>query len=333
MKQKKLLLILCGALALLLAVYLLAGGALKNRSQAEAQADEQARTIFSLDGLSRLAYTDGVNALSFTQSGGVWVSDAHEDWALRQNYLKTLETLLCGLKAERVLEEPEVLKVYGLNNPDYEITMTDSAGTAHILRLALADNGVWYLSVDGEDRVYTVSSELSESVGATLLELVDYETAPSIITDDISSVELAYAGSVYLFRHAAAAQTGEGDAASSAQRIWTAEKDGAAISVDSINIDSAAINLLDIVPTSCIAYDPTAEQLAEYGFDAPLATFKVTYEDEAGNAASYTLLIGKAYGDDASSYTVMMDGGRAVTLADADNIGDLFPLLTSTSAA
>lgn len=328
MKQKKLLFLLVGALVLLLALYFAATGIRASRERADAQRREESLSIFRLDGLRRVGYDTGEISLSFTKEESLWRCDAQPDWPLRQNDLATLENTLCNLRAERVIETPASLQAYRLDTPDCEITMTDLSGASHRLLLSLADNGSWYLAVEGDARVYLVSDGLREAADASLLELVDYETAPPLSSGDISLILLRYAGGEYRFTHAAPSET-----QADAQRLWTAERDGAPYAADSVNIDSAVYNLLHIQPVSCAAYDPTPEALAAYGFDDPLASIEVSYTGETGEPARYTLLIGRAQGEDAASYPVMLEGGRAVTLADAGNINDMFPLFTSRAAA
>ena len=68
---------------------------------------------------------------------------------------------LSGLTASRVLDEPETLADYGLDDPSLTITATDGDGTAYTF--AIGDQNEvtqeYYLLYNGEeDKVYLVDS-------------------------------------------------------------------------------------------------------------------------------------------------------------------------------
>lgn len=256
MKKNKLfvLMVIIGAL---LIVYIGISGVQNYQEKKKEKADEAAQIhMVSADALSQISYSNGSESMSFVKENDSWYYDADHEIPIKQSSLESLESALTGLTAVREMEDPDALSDYGLTSPQYEISFTDSEGVSHTLHIGDAAEDNYYASLDEESAVYTISSDLTDSLSFNLSSLVENDSVPHIGSSNLKKVEVT---------------KGE------ESRSYT----------DSDSLTELAGGFGAFKLSSPVDYHVTEETLAEYGLDEENRTTVVaSYEESADDASS-----------------------------------------------
>lgn len=258
MKKNKLfvLMVIIGAL---LIVYLGISGIQNYQEKKKEKEDEAAQIhMVSGDALSKISYSNGSERMSFVKENDSWYYDADHEIPIKQSSLESLESALTGLTAVRELEDPDELSDYGLTSPQYEISFTDSEGASHSLHIGDAAEDNYYASLDEESKVYTITSDLTDSLSFDLSSLVENDSVPHIGSSNLKKVEVT---------------KGE------ESRSYT----------DSDSLTELAGGFGAFKLSSPVDYHVTEESLAEYGLDEENRTTVVaSYEESSDDASAST---------------------------------------------
>lgn len=119
-----------------------------------------------LDGVDTFSYdVDGARQ-TFLQSDGEWIYVEDEALTLDQDSVKSMLTSLEGLRSEQVVADTlATSSEYGLGDPSMTITLTFTDGTQKILYIGEQNpmTDVYYASMEGDDHIYTISSEVPKA--------------------------------------------------------------------------------------------------------------------------------------------------------------------------
>lgn len=323
-KQTKTLTVLAAALVVCGGAY----AALRVWNDRQAQVDDTVY-VTQLSDLTGLSLTNGQGELSFTKAEDAWQYDGDDAFPADQEAVEDLAEQIGSLAAIRVINDPEDLPAYGLDEPALQATVTAGDGTAVTLLLGDVSDSYCYAKRTDSDTVYTVSTDLPENLESLeLLDLAAIPDFPDLGTDTISSLTWESGGTTLTLTktetETAGTENGDSsaDASSSSEETEPAwDVNGTAIPSDNSAFTSLMAQISSLAFDACYDYKGEAETLAECGLDTPVGVLTVTYgEDE-----TLTIIIGALDGT-GDSYYAQLSGDPGVYLLSADSVDTLISL-------
>lgn len=144
-------------------------------------------TDFNKDDVTELTVS-GDNALKLVKGGdGVWTEASIPEEPIQQESVNMLLSEIDNITtSETVIESPEDLSQYGLDEPFRTITATLSDGTTVTIHAGAKSDllSKYYVKTEGSETVYMVDSYIVEDFAKTPQELIEEET-----TETESAVE------------------------------------------------------------------------------------------------------------------------------------------------
>lgn len=183
--------ILSGILALLLVI--LFGVRFLNQRQEEKEAEEEeAKNVYvtemDAERIQKLSYDNGSEVFTFEKKDDEWIYTEDEDFPLNQSYPEQITETFSKLKAQRELKDGDSPEEYGLDEPVYEITLTDSEGTETRLIFGNSTGDCYYLQNCSTENIYTVESSAVSDLQYSLDEMAQLDTYPSIGSGNLKKV-------------------------------------------------------------------------------------------------------------------------------------------------
>ena len=321
-------------LAILAAALVVCGGAyagLRVWNDRQAQIDD---TVYltQLSDLTGLTLTNSAGTLSFTKTDGAWQYDGDSAFPADQTAVEDLAEQVGSLAALRVIDDPEDLSAYGLDEPSLQASVTAGDGTTAELLLGDVSSSYCYAKLADSDTVYTISTDLSETLESLeLLDLAAIPDFPDLGTDTISSLTWESGGTTLTLTktetETAGTESGDSsaDASSSSESVEETEPawdvNGTAIPSDNSTFTSLMAQISSLAFDACYDYKGEADTLAACGLDTPVGVLTVTY----GEGETLTLTIGALDGA-GDSYYAQLSGDPAVYLLSADSVDSLISL-------
>lgn len=319
-KQTKTLTVLAAALVACGGAY----AALRVWNDRQAQIDDTVY-VTQLSDFTALSFTNGQGELSFTKAEDAWQYDGDDAFLADQEAVENLAEQVGSLAAIRVINDPEDLSAYGLDEPALQASVTAGDGTAVTLLLGDVSDSYCYAKRTDSDTVYTVSTDLPENLESLeLLDLAAIPDFPDLGTDTISSLTWESGGTTLTL---AKTENGDSsaDASSSSESAEETEPawdvNGTAIPSDNSAFTSLMAQISSLAFDACYDYKGEADTLAECGLDTPVGVLTVTY----GEGETLTLTIGALDGTGDSYYTQLSDD-QAVYLLSADSVDTIISL-------
>lgn len=316
-KQTKTLTVLAAALVVCGGAY----AALRVWNDRQAQIDDTVY-VTQLSDLTGLSLTNGQGELSFTKAEDVWQYDGDDAFPADQEAVEDLAEHIGSLAAIRVIDDPEDLSAYGLDEPALQASVTAGDGTAVTLLLGDVSDSYCYAKRTDSDTVYTISTDLPENLESLeLLDLAAIPDFPDLGTDTISSLTWESGGTTLTLTKTEN-EDSSADASSSSEETEPAwDVNGTAIPSDNSAFTSLMAQISSLAFDACYDYKGEAETLAECGLDTPVGVLTVTY----GEGETLTLTIGALDGA-GDSYYAQLSGDPAVYLLSADSVDTLVSL-------
>ena len=319
-------------LAALAAAIVVCGGAyaaLRVWNDQQAQVDDTVY-VTQLSDFTALSFTNAQGELSFTKAEDAWQYDGDDAFPADQEAVEDLAEQICSLAAIRVIDDPEDLSAYGLDEPALQASVTAGDGTAVTLLLGDVSDSYCYAKRTDSDTVYTVSTDLPENLESLeLLDLAAIPDFPDLGTDTISSLTWESGGTTLTLTKTETAGTESGDssadASSSSESAEETEPawdvNGTAIPSDNSAFTSLMAQLSSLAFDACYDYKGEADTLAACGLDTPVGMLTVTY----GEGETLTLTIGALDGT-GDSYYAQLSGDPGVYLLSADSVDSIISL-------
>ena len=321
-------------LAALAAALVVCGGAyaaLRVWNDQQAQVDDTVY-VTQLSDFTALSFTNAQGELSFTKAEDAWQYDGDASFPADQEAVEDLAEQVGSLAAIRVIDDPEDLSAYGLDEPTLQASVTAGDGTAVTLLLGDMSDSYCYAKRTDSDTVYTVSTDLPENLESLeLLDLAAIPGFPDLGTDTISSLTWESGGTTLTLTktetETAGAESGDSsaDASSSSESVEETEPawdvNGTAIPSDNSTFTSLMAQISSLAFDACYDYKGEADTLAECGLDTPVGLLTVTY----GEGETLTLTIGALDGTGDSYYAQLSDD-QAVYLLSADSVDTIISL-------
>lgn len=295
MKKNKALLILLGVLIVLLAAYF----ALKawNRQQAEKDEESDAVVVTQIDPaeIKAISYDIGDGERAFEKRDGTWIYTPDADFPLDQSVPETIAEDMGQLKADRELVDGDELADYGLEEPDYTVTLTEADGTVTEIKFGNTVDDYYYVSLDDSGTVYTVPSSAADNLSQSLNDMAQFDDYPSIGSGNLKKVVIT---------------SGE------TSTVYDSENEE-----QSEDISAIAGGLGTVALSEAADYSVADADRGNYGLDnASRTTVEVTYTED-NEDKTMTLYIGGEDGD--GSRYVMMDDSRIVYLISDEICGNI----------
>lgn len=195
-------------LVLLAVCVLCVGGYFLIRShdfETKEELPEVSVTDFNKDDVTELTVS-GDNALKLVKGGdGVWTEASIPEEPIQQESVNMLLSEIDNITtSETVIESPEDLSQYGLDEPFRTITATLSDGTTVTIHAGAKSDllSKYYVKTEGSETVYMVDSYIVEDFAKTPQELIEEET-----TETESAVETETAAEAESVTEAAETET------------------------------------------------------------------------------------------------------------------------------
>ena len=319
-KQTKTLTVLAAALVVCGGAY----AALRVWNDRQAQIDDTVY-VTQLSDLTVLSLINGQGELSFTKAEDVWQYDGDDAFPVDQEAVEDLAEQIGSLAAIRVIDDPEDLSAYGLDEPALQASVTAGDGTAVTLLLGDVSGSYCYAKRADSDTVYTVSTDLPENLESLeLLDLAAIPDFPDLGTDTISSLTWESGGTTLTLTKtengdSSADASSSSESAEETEPAW--DVNGTAIPSDNSAFTSLMAQVSSLAFDACYDYKGEADTLAACGLDTPVGVLTVTY----GEGETLTLTIGALDGT-GDSYYAQLSGDPAVYLLSAASVDTLVSL-------
>ena len=295
MKKYKSLVILLTVLVVLVVAYVVTGQ-LKKKS-AEKENEQKQIAVLDMSDITSIQYTNGTDTMSFIKKGGTWYSESDKEFPLQQSSLKTMAETFGTLSANRELTDGDTLADYGLEEPQYTITLKDADGEQQNIYIGNAAGEDYYMTVGDKEKIYTVDYSVVNAMNFDLDSMLQKDTFPSIGADNIKKVTITKVG-----------ETTEYDADNSDQS-------------DDITAIGGGLGAAYFV--DCVDYSVQADELAQYGLDeAQRTTVTVVYTDSDDKEQTFILYVGGRDESDAYNY-VQMDGSKMVNTMTKETVNSI----------
>lgn len=286
-------------LLLLLVLALLAGAtaAVKLTAKDVPNQEDTAVTVFSLnpEAVTALGW-DYSEKISFTSGDDGWVCDQDAAFPVDETYLTAMLDALTEVTSTKTIETPENLDQYGLEVPVCKITVSDGEDHTLAIGLETAVGGQRYFS-NGDGNVYLVADSLLEKFQYGLYDVLKQQTLPQV--ENLSGLTVETPGGGYTITRQEGSNLTYSD-----DYVWF--WDGRPL--DNELTGSLLSTVTNLNLSRCVDYN--ADDLSQYGLDAPTVTATVL----GGGEAAYTLEIGNSDGD---TCYLHLQGSRMVYQLDA----------------
>lgn len=290
---------LLGILVVLLVIFL--GLKQWNASEAEKEKKEKNEKIihiFETDSLKKMAYEDSTGqSMAFEKEDDVWKYSQDTTIALAESTMSSMEAAFSDIQAVKEITKPDEFSDYGFDEPQYKLTLTGEDGTEHLFLIGSTAGENYYFMEDGQQKVYTVSSDLTSQLVWGLANVAKKESFVTVTENNfVKEVVTKADGTETVF-----------DAAEKAQ-----EKE----------VSSVAGGLGGFYFTDCADYHVTEDTLGNYGLTEDTRTkVTLTYKDTGDDNQEKTLVFYVGNKEESGTYYyVQMDGSQMVNRVLVDSV-------------
>lgn len=165
---------LLGVLAVLLAA--LFGIRMMNERQAEKEAEEEAAAVVyinQMEHITGISYDSGDGEMTFEKTEDGWSYVQDPDFPLSSEYPDQIAEYFGSLTAVRELEGADEPAAYGVDEPLYTISLTDSEKGEETLYFGEMTGDNYYVMAETTGNIYTVSSTAVTYLEHTLDEMAE----------------------------------------------------------------------------------------------------------------------------------------------------------------
>lgn len=146
----------------------------------------ESHTVTSIveDNVTGLSYLYEGDIVDLIKEDDVWKSSEDKSLSLDQTVVSNMLSYVCSITTETVIENPENISEYGLNNPQNTIclTLVDGSSVQLLIGDYLDIAGAYYAQLAGDANVYTVSSYIPSAFSKSLdmLIVTEEETTETV---------------------------------------------------------------------------------------------------------------------------------------------------------
>ena len=242
----------------------------KADQEAETEETEESSLPVSVtdDEIAKVTVKNGDVTMTYTKNDDTWTYEEDSDFPLDESAVDTKMSKLTSLTVDRVLESPEDLSEYGLDEPKQEVTVLKTDGTAFTLYIGNqnSSNNDFYVKVDDSTDVYTMPASSVNVFDMQPYDVAKADTFPTLESTNIRNIKVEKEDGTVEFN---SDETGTS---------WTVkDQDG--------NEEKAGTTAASDLTTavSSLSYkdfvDYKGDDLAQYGLDKPTETVTVVSEE------------------------------------------------------
>ena len=269
MKRGARLAVLLAALAVLIGAWVLAQTLSGRRETAlaeHAHEEPMSLAVGPAEEVNALSWNYFGDAVNLKKDGDAWVNAEDEACPIDSDAVAPLVEAVATTSAAGVIEDVTDFDQYGLADPAFAVM---AATADRVMTYYIGDSnpaGVWYVRLEGEDKVYLENGTLAGSFQVGLDDVLALESI-DVKPEDVTALAVRSQAGDYSL-------TKENDPAS----IWYTDafpwffRDGAGAALwplDTAKVQIFAGALTDLALTECVSWD--ADDEADYGLDAPQA--------------------------------------------------------------
>ena len=242
----------------------------KADQEAETEETEESSLPVSVteDEIAKVTVKNGDVTMTYTKSDDTWTYEEDHDFPLDESAVDTKMSKLTSLTVDRVLESPEDLSEYGLDEPKQEVTVLKTDGTAFTLYIGNqnSSNNDFYVKVDDGADVYTMPASSVNVFDMQPYDVAKADTFPTLESTNIRNIKVEKEDGTVEF------------ASDETATSWTVkDQDG--------NEEKAGTTAASDLTTavSSLSYkdfvDYKGDDLARYGLDKPAETVTIVTEE------------------------------------------------------
>lgn len=243
--------------------------------------------------MKNLQWTFGEEKYDFNFSAEGWTCNIQPDYVPDAERMARILLNLKDIRAERIINEPQDMSVYGLDAPSVVVNVDG-------VQIAFGDpsslNSTYYMSL-GDGKVYMVENSYYFSFAFTREEMVQISEIPAVTNLTSITVENE-SGAFTLEKSENSGKT------YSDHYVWFKQGSDEMISQDVVNGILAYLEDMDWL--QCMDSNPLS--LADYGLDAPIVTCTTRWD-----GGSYTFYVGN---EADQGYYAAVEGENRVYLLD-----------------
>lgn len=254
-------------------------------------------TVLSLDSdtVDSLSWETEDGAFSFRREGN-WVYEGDEAFPVSTDAMNARIEPFRNLIAAFVIDQPEKLSDYGLEEPQCTVTLTagDETYTIRVGATSTIDQQRYFSLGDG--KVYLAQEDFRELFDATLPDLIQNDAVPEM--DTVTGIRIS--GDYDL--------TADGNTEGESFReedVLFAEN--GTVPLDPDLVESFLDDIRYLALDSYVTYSADEQALKDTGLDSPAATAEILYTTDE-TEGSFTIHVGKVQqeeseeGEDAYTY-------------------------------
>ena len=268
----------------------------KADQEAETEETEESSLPVSVtdDEIAKVTVKNGDVTMTYTKSDDTWTYEEDHDFPLDESAVDTKMSKLTSLTVDRVLESPEDLSEYGLDEPKQEVTVLKTDGTAFTLYIGNqnSSNNDFYVKVDDGADVYTMPASSVNVFDMQPYDVAKADTFPTLESTNIRNIKVEKEDGTVEF---ASDETGTS---------WTVkDQDG--------NEEKAGTTAASDLTTavSSLSYkkfiDYKGDDLAQYGLDKPTETVTIVTEETEAETEEETESVSEEETTEAISETAV----------------------------
>ena len=242
----------------------------KADQEAETEETEESSLPVSVteDEIAKVTVKNGDVTMTYTKSDDTWTYEEDHDFPLDESAVDTKMSKLTSLTVDRVLESPEDLSEYGLDEPKQEVTVLKTDGTTFTLYIGNqnSSNNDFYVKVDDGADVYTIPASSVNVFDMQPYDVAKADTFPTLESTNIRNIKVEKEDGTVEF------------ASDETATSWTVkDQDG--------NEEKAGTTAASDLTTavSSLSYkdfvDYKGDDLTRYGLDKPAETVTVVTEE------------------------------------------------------
>ena len=275
---------------------------------------EQAEESSSAAGVAAFSPTGAVSVICYENEGGeialeylddTWTLRRDADFPVNQTSAESMANYLAPLNATALVTQSGAdLVAYGLDEPSNRIEVATDAGETCTVLVGAQNThtGEYYIKLEGEEPVYTVSESFAAAFTRTERGLQQTETWPVESTDSVTRATLEQGSNTLTVDVSEDADGNKTYTASDTARTETPDTAAAQAFISSAD------------------FKPTDEALAAYGLAEPSATLTVEWtrtDDASGAQESVTSVLYLGAVDANGDYYARLADSNAVSTLNA----------------
>lgn len=241
------------------------------------------------DDVAKLSWEHDGSKLSFSKKDGVWQSDDDASLPVDEDKINELLKLFEEFGVSFIIEEPEKLSDYGLDQPECTISFStsDKDYTVKLGGFSTMDQER-YVSID-DGNVYLVKTDPLDAFNKTL----DYFTKSDEIPAPETADSIKVSGSAIDTEYSISYDVNN-SAAYSDEDVYYCNNEA----LDSEKVKSYLEAVSEVSLDNCVDHNFSEDKLGEYGLDQPVLSVDISYPKtddkgkKTGETGEYSFSIG-----------------------------------------